>query len=107
MAASGTVPVGHPICPLDLVTDRVLHVIGRLLEPGAGNMGDHVRGLEALQHVVPIGEYDRLKVDVIGAVAGLLDEEWSFAKPYLRAIQFNERYGPWAGTRLEEISRHG
>lgn len=94
------------ICPLDVVTDRILHVIKWLVPPVGKAYRDHIEGLENLQSRVPIGEFDRLKLNVVGAVAGLLGRDSGLALQYLRQIQFDDRFGAWAKTKIEELSRH-
>lgn len=96
----------HRICPIDQVSYRLSSMCAHL------DRGDEfvLADLEELGRftggIIPVSEYDYLKIHAICAEGFLRLARADDADPHLRALQFDPAFGAWARHRLEEITAH-
>lgn len=95
------------VCPIDLLSHRVLSACGRLAR-GDGLSAAELDDLEQrTRTTTPLSEQDLAKVHVICAEGYLHLDRPSDALPHLRAIQFDPSFKDWAQRRLEDIVIYG
>jgi hypothetical protein len=94
------------ICPVDIVTHRILDAAQRLSstrKPHALLAAE----LEELSRWQPLSEYDTTKIQVMSAAAHLRLGNPTAAEHHLRALRFNFLFGGWAQARLDLHSTNG
>jgi hypothetical protein len=95
-----------PVCPVDIVTHRILKAAQRLTserKPHPMVAAD----LEELARWVPLSEYDAAKIHVLCAIVHTRLGDIENANRHRRAIQFNFLFEKWAQAGLETPLPHG
>jgi hypothetical protein len=94
------------ICPVDIVTDRILDAVHRLSSPRKPHALIAAE-LEDLKRWQPLSEYDRTKIAVLSALTQLRLGKFAVAESHLRALRFDFLFGKWAQTKLDLLLAHG